>query len=70
MSYKYNPENEMLMLKETYEKQINELKDEKQEYKSKYEDLVEKIIDFKFRTRRIQMTPEQLDIAEMFRMEL
>ena len=70
MSYKYNPENEMLMLKETYEKQIKELKDEKQEYKSKYEDLVEKIIDFKFRTRRIQMTPEQLDIAEMFRMEL
>ena len=70
MSYKYNHENEMLMLKETYEKQIKELKDEKQEYKSKYEDLVEKIIDFKFRTRRIQMTPEQLDIAEMFRMEL
>ena len=70
MSYKYNPENKMLMLKETYEKQIKELKDEKQEYKSKYEDLVEKIIDFKFRTRRIQMTPEQLDIAEMFRMEL
>ena len=70
MSYKYNPENEMLMLKETYEKQIKELKDEKQEYKNKYEDLVEKIIDFKFRTRRIQMTPEQLDIAEMFRMEL
>ena len=70
MSYKYNPENEMLMLKETYEKQIKELKDEKQEYKSKYEDLVEKIIDFKFRKRAIQMTPEQLDIAEMFRMEL
>ncbi len=50
MSYKYNPENEMLMLKETYEKQIKELKDEKQEYKSKYEDLVEKIIDFKLAT--------------------
>ena len=70
MSYKYNPENEMLMLKETYEKQIKELKDEKQELKNKYEDLIEKIIDFKFRTRRTQMTPEQLDIAEMFRMEL
>ena len=70
MSYNYNPEYEIMMIKETYEKQIRELKEEKQEYKNKYEDLVEKIIDFKFRKRAIQMTPEQLDITEMFRMEL
>jgi hypothetical protein len=70
MSYNYNPDYEIMMIKETYEKQIRELKEEKQEYKNKYEDLVEKIIDFKFRKRAIQMTPEQLDITEMFRMEL
>ena len=70
MSYNYNPDYEIMMIKETYEKQIRELKEEKQEYKNKYEDLVEKIIDFKFRKRAIQMTPEQLDIIEMFRMDL
>ncbi len=59
MSYNYNPDYEIMMIKETYEKQIRELKEEKQEYKNKYEDLVEKIIDFKFRKRAIQMTPEQ-----------
>ena len=70
MSFKNHPDYEMYMLRETHEKEIEELKQEIREYKNKYEDLIEKIIDFKFRTRRIQMTPEQLDIAEMFRMEL
>ena len=70
MSFKNHPEYEIYMLRETHEKKIEELKQEIREYKNKYEDLIEKIIDFKFRTRRIQMTPEQLDIAEMFRMEL
>ena len=70
MSFKNHPDYEMYMLRETHEKKIEELKQEIREYKNKYEDLIEKIIDFKFRTRRIQMTPEQLDIAEMFRMEL
>jgi len=70
MSFKNHPEYEMYMLRETNEKKIEELKQEIREYKNKYEDLIEKIIDFKFRTRRTQMTPEQLDIAEMFRMEL
>jgi hypothetical protein len=70
MSFKNHPEYEMYMLRETHEKKIEELKQEIREYKNKYEDLIEKIIDFKFRTRRTQMTPEQLDIAEMFRMEL
>ena len=70
MSFRDNPDFEIMMIKETYEKKIRELKEEKQEYKNKYEDLVEKIIDFKFRKRAIQMTPEQLDITEMFRMEL
>ena len=70
MSFKNHPEYEMYMLRETHEKKIEELKQEIREYKNKYEDLIEKIIDFKFRTRKTQMTPEQLDIAEMFRMEL
>ncbi len=70
MSFKNHPDYEMYMLRETHEKKIEELKQEIREYKNKYEDLIEKIIDFKFRTRRTQMTPEQLDIAEMFRMEL
>ena len=70
MSFKNHPDYEMYMLRETHEKKIEELKQEIREYKNKYENLTEKIIDFKFRTRRTQMTPEQLDIAEMFRMEL
>ena len=70
MSFKNHPDYEMYMLRETHEKKIEELKQEIREYKNKYEDLIEKIIDFQFRTRRTQMTPEQLDIAEMFRMEL
>ena len=70
MSFKNHPDYEMYMLREIHEKKIEELKQEIREYKNKYEDLIENIIDFKFRTRRIQMTPEQLDIAEMFRMEL
>ena len=45
MSYKYNPENEMLMLKETYETQIKELKEENKILKDKYEELVNRIID-------------------------
>jgi len=70
MSFKNHPDYEIVILKEKFEKQIEELKQEIKEYKDKYEDLIEKIIDFKFRSRRTQMTPEQLDIAEMFRMEL
>ncbi len=70
MSFKGNLDYEIVILKEKFEKEIEALKQEIKEYKTKYEDLIEKIIDFKFRTRRIQMTPEQLDIAEMFRMEL
>ena len=30
MSYNYNPEYEIMMIKETYEKQIRELKEDKQ----------------------------------------
>ena len=70
MSFKGNLDYEIVILKEKFEKEIEALKQEIREYKNKYEDLIEKIIDFKFRTRRTQMTPEQLDIAEMFRMEL
>ena len=55
MSFKNHPEYEMYMLRETHEKKIEELKQEIREYKNKYEDLIENIIDFKFRTRRIQI---------------
>lgn len=69
MSYKYNPENEMLMLKETYETQIKELKEENKIIKDKYEELVNRIIDSKFK-KKVVMTPQQEEIIEQFRMDL
>lgn len=69
MSYKYNPENEMLMLKETYETQIKELKEENKILKDKYEELVNRIIDSKLK-KKVVMTPQQEEIIEQFRMDL
>jgi len=69
MSYKYNPEYEMLMLKETYETQIKELKEENKILKDKYEELVNRIIDSKLK-KKVVMTPQQEEIIEQFRMDL
>ena len=69
MSYKYNPEKEMLMLKETYETQNKELKEENKIIKDKYEELVNRIIDSKFK-KKVVMTPQQEEIIEQFRMDL
>ena len=69
MSYKYNPEYEMLMLKETYETQIKELKEENKILKDKYEELVNRIIDSKLK-KKVAMTPQQEEIIEQFRMDL
>ena len=67
MSYKYNPENEMLMLKETYETQIKELKEENIIMKDKYEELVNRIIDSKLK-KKVVMTPQQEEkITELIR---
>ena len=70
MSYRDDPEYEIDMLKETYDKKIEELKQENKILKDKYEALVERIIDAKLKKRVIKMTPEQEEIVEMFRMEL
>lgn len=69
MSYKYNPEYEMLMLRETYETQIKELKEENKILKDKYEELVNRIIDSKLK-KKVVMTPQQEEIIEQFRMDL
>jgi hypothetical protein len=70
MSFRDDPDFEIYMLKETYDKKIEELKQENKILKDKYEALVERIIDAKFKKRVIKMTPEQEEIVEMFRMEL
>ena len=70
MSYRDDPEYEIDMLKETYDKKIEELKQENKILKDKYEALVERIIDAKLKKRVVKMTPEQEEIVEMFRMEL
>ena len=70
MSYRDDPEYEINMIKETYDKKIEELKQENKILKDKYEALVERIIDAKLKKRVIKMTPEQEEIVEMFRMEL
>ena len=70
MSFRNDPEFEIGMLKETYDRKIEELKQENKILKDKYEALVERIIDAKLKKRVIKMTPEQEEIVEMFRMEL
>ena len=69
MSFKNNPDYEMYMLQETYEKKIEELKQEIKIIKDKYEELVERIIESKLK-KKVVMTPEQEEIVEMFRMDL
>ena len=69
MSFKNNPDYEMYMLQETYEKKIEELKQEIKIIKDKYEELVERIIESKLK-KKVVMTPEQENICEMFRMDL
>ena len=70
MSYRDDPEYEIDILKETYDKKIEELKQENKILNDKYEALVERIIDAKLKKRVIKMMPEQEEIVEMFRMEL
>ena len=69
MSFKNNPDYEMYMLQETYEKKIEELKQENKIIKDKYDALVERIIESKLK-KKVVMTPEQEEIVEMFRMDL
>ena len=69
MSFKNNPDYEIYMLQETYEKKIEELKQEIKIINDKYDALVERIIDSKFK-KKVVMTPEQEIICEMFRMDL
>ena len=70
MSFRDNPDFEIYMLKETYDKKIEELKQENKILKDKYEALVERIIDAKLKKRIIKMTPEQEEIIEQFSMDL
>ena len=69
MSFKNNPDYEIYMLQETYEKKIEELKQEIKIINDKYDALVELIIDYKFK-KKVVITPEQEIICEMFRMDL
>ena len=73
MSFKNNPDYEMYMLQETYEKKIEELKQEIKIIKDKYDLLVIMTTDTKKKKKKKQkvvMTPEQEEICEMFRMDL
>ena len=69
MSFKNNPDYEMYMLQETYEKKIEELKQQNKIIQEKYDALVERIIESKLK-KKVVMTPEQENICEMFRMDL
>jgi len=69
MSFKNNPDYEIYMLKETYEKKIEELKQQNKIIQEKYDALVERIIESKLK-KKVVMTPEQEEIVEMFRMDL
>ena len=69
MSFRDDPDFEIYMLKETYDKKIEELKQENKILKDKYEELVNRIIDSKLK-KKVVMTPEQEEIVEMFRMDL
>ena len=69
MSFRDDPDFEIYMLKETYDKKIEELKQEIKIIKDKYEELVERIIESKLK-KKVVMTPEQENICEMFRMDL
>ena len=54
---------------EKLEEQIKILKEEKMKLQEKYDALVDKIFDSKFK-KKVVMTPEQEEIVEMFRMDL
>ena len=69
MSFRNHPDFEIYMLKETYDKKIEELKQENKIIQEKYDALVERIIESKLK-KKVVMTPEQEEIVEMFRMDL
>ena len=69
MSFRDHPDFEIYMLKETYDKKIEELKQENKILKDKYEELVNRIIDSKLK-KKVVMTPQQEEIIEQFRMDL
>ena len=69
MSFRDHPDFEIYMLKETYDKKIEELKQENKIIQEKYDALVERIIESKLK-KKVVMTPEQEEIVEMFRMDL
>ena len=69
MSFRDDPDFEIYMLKETYDKKIEELKQENKIIQEKYDALVERIIESKLK-KKVVMTPEQENICEMFRMDL
>ena len=69
MSFRDDPDFEIYMLKETYDKKIEELKQENKILKDKYEELVNRIIDSKLK-KKVVMTPQQEEIIEQFRMDL
>ena len=50
--------------------QVQELRDEKRNIEEKYYRLVNKITQARIRKNGILMTPEQLEIVELFKMEL
>ena len=50
--------------------QVQELRDEKRNIEERYYRLVNKITEARIRKNGILMTPEQLEIVELFRMEL
>ena len=50
--------------------QIQEVRDEKNKIEERYHRLVNKITQARIRKNGILMTPEQLEIVELFRMEL
>ena len=69
MSFRDHPDFEIYMLKETYDKKIEELKQQNKIIQEKYDALVERIIESKLK-KKVVMTPEQEEIVEMFRMDL
>ena len=71
MSFRNHLDFEIYMIQETYEKKIEELKQEYIKLQDKYDLLVIMTTDSKKKKKqKVVMTPEQEEICEMFRMDL
>ena len=71
MSFRNHLDFEIYMIQETYEKKIEELKQENRRLQDKYDLLVITTSDYKKKKKqKVVMTQEQEEICEMFRMDL